>query len=380
MKPHLKPLVKQLLASRAVRVPGAAAADTLRASALPCPDGWFCLAFSDELKRGGVLTRPLAGAEVVLYRTGRGVLRAVRPQCPHLGAHLGVGGSVEGEELVCPFHRFAFAPDGTCVRTGYDMPPPKASLTPYPVCEANGSIYVWRHARGLPPQWEVPVFPMDERQPYSHDTFDLAGHPQDVIENAFDWGHLPALHGLKGLDIAGTPVAGVPTSTVTATARGTMMRGFNQSYTLTVIGLATIAARTVLPKDAGTLHVMLHATPTGPGRIQLRFGTKLELNGVPGFPGVGGKLGRAAALPAARLLSVVLQRVARVDTGADLLMWHHQEHVEHPRLARGDGPIGRYRQWAQQFYTAPQDGIVPASAARAAVSRAEEGGRVTADE
>ncbi|MFD0442877.1 hypothetical protein ACFQ10_10585 [Streptomyces indonesiensis] len=83
------------------------------------------------------------------------------------------------------------------MRTGYDKPPPKASLAQYPVCEANGSIYVWWHALGLPPQWEVPVFPMDDRQPYSHDTFDIAGHPQDVIENAFDWGHLPALHGLK---------------------------------------------------------------------------------------------------------------------------------------------------------------------------------------
>ncbi|MEU0925241.1 Rieske 2Fe-2S domain-containing protein [Streptomyces malaysiensis] len=369
MKPHLKPLVKQLLNARRVRLPGAAPADSLRTPSLPYPNGWFCLAFGDEVRPGSVTTRPLAGTEVVLYRTTRGVLRAVRPRCPHLGAHLGVGGSVEGEDLVCPFHRFAFDPGGTCVRTGYDKPPPKASLAQYPVCEANGSIYVWWHALGLPPQWEVPAFPMDDRQSFSHDTFDIAGHPQDVIENAFDWGHLPALHGLKGLDIEGTPVTGEPTSTVTATARGTMMRGFRQSYTLTVIGLATIAARTVLPKGAGTLHVMLHATPTGPGRIQLRFGTKLELNGIPGVPGT---VGRAAAMPVARLLSAVLQRVASVDTGADLLMWHYQEHVEHPKLAKGDGPIGRYRQWAQQFYTEPTGDLMPPRPPRAGASRSEE--------
>ncbi|MFJ1649483.1 Rieske 2Fe-2S domain-containing protein [Streptomyces sp. NPDC088258] len=369
MKPHLKPLVKQLLRSRQVGRFHPVPADTLHAPSRPYPNGWFCLAFSDEVRPGAVTTRPLAGAEVVLYRTAKGVLRAVRPQCPHLGAHLGVGGSVEGEDIVCPFHRFAFDPAGTCVRTGYDRPPPKASLAQYPVCEVNGSVYVWWHALGLPPRWEIPAFPMDDRQPYSHDTFDIAGHPQDVIENAFDWGHLPALHGLKGLDIEGAPVAGEQVSTVTATARGTMMRGLRQSYTLTVIGLATIAARTPLPRGAGNLYVMLHATATGPGRIQLRFGTKLELTGVPGVPD---RIGRAAAMPVARLLSSVLQRVASVDTGADLLMWHHQEHVEQPKLARGDGPIGRYRQWAKQFYTEPTDGFVPSRPPRTEVSGAEE--------
>ncbi|MFE3599689.1 Rieske 2Fe-2S domain-containing protein [Streptomyces sp. NPDC059142] len=369
MKPHLKPLVKQLLSSRAVGLPGAAPADTLHAPSRPYPNGWFCLAFSDELRRGSVTTRPLAGTEVVLYRTTRGLLRAVRPRCPHLGAHLGVGGSVEGEDIVCPFHRFAFDPAGVCVRTGYDRPPPKASLSQYPVCEVNGSIYVWWHALGVPPEWDVPALPMDERQPYSHDAFDIAGHPQDVIENAFDWGHLPALHGLKDLEIGGSPVTGEPVSTVTATARGTMMRGTRQSYTLTVIGLGTIAARTVLPGGAGNLYVMLHATATSPGRIQLRFGTKLELTGIPGVPE---RIGRVAALPAARLLSAVLQRVASVDTGADLLMWHHQEHVEHPKLAKGDGPIGRYRQWAQQFYTEPTGAPVPPLSSRTEAGRSEE--------
>ncbi|MFE5326234.1 Rieske 2Fe-2S domain-containing protein [Embleya sp. NPDC056575] len=347
MRPHVKPLVKGLLRARRVGTFGAAPADTLHAPTRPHPNGWFCLAFSDEVRPGAITTRALAGAEVVLYRTTKGVLRAVHPRCPHLGAHLGVGGSIEGEDIVCPFHRFAFDPAGTCVRSGYGLQPPKASLTPYPVCEANGSIYVWRHALGLPPQWRVPVLPMDDRQPYSHDTFDIAGHPQDVIENAFDWGHLPALHGLQDLDIDGKPMPGEPIATVTATARGTVMRGFRQSYTLTVIGLATIAARTVLPRGAGNLHVMLHATPTTPGRIHLRFGTKLELGRVPGLPE---SIARAATMPVARLGGSLIQRLASLDTGADLLMWNHQEHVEQPKLAKGDGPIGRYRLWAQQFY------------------------------
>ncbi len=368
MRPHLKPLVRQLLRAQKVGLPAATPANILHAPSRPYPNGWFCLAFTDEVRPGTVTTRQLADAEVVLYRTSGGVLRAVQPHCPHLGAHLGVGGSIEGEDIVCPFHRFAFDPAGTCVRTSYGELPPKASLGQYPVCEANGSVYVWWHALGLPPQWEVPGLPMDDQQPFSHDTFDIAGHPQDVIENAFDWGHLPALHGLKDLAIDGTPVSGEPISTVSATARGTVLRSARQSYTLTVIGLASIAAHTALPQNAGNLYVMLHATPTGPGRIQLRFGTKLELNAIAGLPD---RIGRMAATSAARPLSAFLQRVASVDTGADLLMWHYQKHVEQPRLAKGDGPIGRYRQWARQFYSEPEDGPGPWPTPRTEVSHSE---------
>ena len=61
------------------------------------PDGWFAVAFADELRPGQVLRRRFMGEDVVVYRTSGGVLRAVEPYCPHLGAHLGYGGRVEGE-------------------------------------------------------------------------------------------------------------------------------------------------------------------------------------------------------------------------------------------------------------------------------------------
>ena len=153
----MRSLVKQLLRNREIRRHTAAPADRLNPPTRPDPNGWFCVAFSDEVRPGAITTRPFMGGEVVVYRTPRGLLRAVRPRCPHLGAHLGVGGTLDGEEIVCPFHRFAFDPSGACVRTGYDLPPLKATLTQFPVCEANGSIYVWRHALGLAPQWQAPL-------------------------------------------------------------------------------------------------------------------------------------------------------------------------------------------------------------------------------
>ncbi|MFJ3216482.1 Rieske 2Fe-2S domain-containing protein [Kitasatospora sp. NPDC086801] len=86
---------------RCVVIPWTPAPRTAQATAprLPYPDGWFALAASHELKAGKVLTRRLMGEDVVLYRTASGAMRAVRPYCPHLGAHLGHGATAQGDNL-----------------------------------------------------------------------------------------------------------------------------------------------------------------------------------------------------------------------------------------------------------------------------------------
>ncbi|MFJ2865425.1 Rieske 2Fe-2S domain-containing protein [Kitasatospora sp. NPDC087314] len=67
------------------------------------PSGWFCVGRARDLPPGRVRTARLMGEDVVLYRTGPGAVRAVGPHCPHLGARFGAGGTVRGEDLVCPF-------------------------------------------------------------------------------------------------------------------------------------------------------------------------------------------------------------------------------------------------------------------------------------
>ncbi|MFF7026060.1 Rieske 2Fe-2S domain-containing protein [Streptomyces klenkii] len=149
----------------------------------PYPRGWFCIGFSREWKAGSVGTRRFMGGDAVVYRTRRGVLRVIRPYCPHLGAHLGAGGTVDGEYLVCPFHRFAFAPDGTCARTPYGTPP-KASLTLLPSREAYGIVWAWHSPDGAPPSRELPALPGPLVSPRAFRVTEEAGRPQDVTERA----------------------------------------------------------------------------------------------------------------------------------------------------------------------------------------------------
>lgn len=42
------------------------------------------------------------------------------------------------------------------------------------------------------------------------------------------------------------------------------------------------------------------------------------------------------------------------DVSQDFKIWENKVYVSQPALAKGDGPIGRYRQWAKQFYSERQ--------------------------
>ena len=91
--------------------------------------GWFLLMFSDELKLGQVVPMKRFDQELVLFRTESGEVKVLDAHCPHLGAHLGYGGKVDGEGIVCPFHAWKFDGSGKCVEIPYAKRiPPKASI------------------------------------------------------------------------------------------------------------------------------------------------------------------------------------------------------------------------------------------------------------
>ena len=65
------------------------------------PTGWFALAASHEVAPGAVKPLHNFGIDLVLFRTESGQVVVTDPYCPHLGAHLGYGGRVEGETIRC---------------------------------------------------------------------------------------------------------------------------------------------------------------------------------------------------------------------------------------------------------------------------------------
>jgi len=310
----------------------------------PYPDGWFAVAFADELKSGHLLRRRFMGEELVVYRTRGGVVRVVEPYCPHLGAHLGVGGWIEGEDIVCPFHHFAFDTDGRCVRTGYSTRPPAVRLAQREVREVNNAILVWHHAGGAPPAWEVPAQPARGFGPPFRQFATLVDHPQEVVENAIDTGHIGALHGYHNPRVRRPFETAGPSFTIAAAADRVfpMLGRVEIVFDIVVHGLGHIWVDAAIPRLRAAAVFQAMATPIDPLHVDIRFGVSLR---------VGSDPDRASAQMLSRALTRGLGPALKHDLWQDFPIWEHKIYLEQPRLAKGDGPIRAYRRWAEQFYS-----------------------------
>ena len=86
----------------------------------PVPNGWFIVARSDELRPGDVRPLHYFERDLVVYRSESGEPHVLDAHCTHLGAHLAVGGKVEGNCIRCPFHGWKFdGADGSCAEIPY---------------------------------------------------------------------------------------------------------------------------------------------------------------------------------------------------------------------------------------------------------------------
>src|SRR4051812_45876125 len=93
---------------RAVLLQDAPAELPYRYPMSPYPTGWYLLAESGSVQPGDVVPLRYFGKDLVLFRTDAGEAVVLDAHCPHLGAHLGHGGTVEGEAIRCPFHSWRF--------------------------------------------------------------------------------------------------------------------------------------------------------------------------------------------------------------------------------------------------------------------------------
>lgn len=310
---------------------------------LPYPNGWFTIAFSADVPPGQVLRRRFMGEDVVVYRTRQGKIRVVHPYCPHLGAHLGFGGRVDGEDLVCPFHNFAYDPDGICIRTGYGTLPPKANLSHWPAREVNGVIMVWNHAKGVVPSWEIPTIPTQDFPPPAKHSTIIIDHPQEVVENSIDIGHFGAVHGTSNARIT-RPMSldGPRLSIGTAVDRVVPLFGkFDVEFDVEAHGLGYVYVLAYMRQVNLSALVQIMPTPLDPCRIETRFTASARI----------GSPGNRTSKYTSWLVTQFFAKPSWKGAGQDAPIWRNKVYLRHPRLAPGDGPIMRFRRWAEQFYS-----------------------------
>ena len=314
------------------------------------PFGWFFVAYSGELKPGDVQPLHYFGRDLVLYRTESGRAALVDAYCPHLGAHLGHGGRVAGESIVCPFHNWRFDTQGACVEIPYaTIIPPRARragcLPSYPVVERNQVIWAWHHPSGELPQFEViehPEVGAEGWAPLECYKWRFASNPQEIAENGVDVAHFLAVHKMDAVPEGKTTYDGHVRRSIaegTRTARRadgtqlqyvsrveTLQNGAGQKYTR-LTGLTEVL-------------LMVLATPVEADDVELRFAFTHH-----------------AVLPGSPQEAAIRQAIAAIigQTGVagDIPIWHHKIHRTRPLLCHADGPIMQFRTYFQQFYADP---------------------------
>jgi nitrite reductase/ring-hydroxylating ferredoxin subunit len=318
----------------------------------PFPIGWFCVAFSDELRAGEIVSRVRFGHDVVLYRELDGTPVMLDAHCPHMGAHLGRGGTLDGGCVRCPMHGFRFDGAGACVSTPYgSRPPPSARLRTWPMREQHGVILAYYDPSGHLPEWEVPELELDGWTPLRKTTWTLRSHPQETSENSVDFGHFAEVHGysqprlLAGPDVDGPHLVARYSFVRAPGVLRPLARELEIEFTARVHGLGySLVTARIEPLGLTTRHFVL-PTPTDGERIELRVAMS-----------IGPPSGRARALPRAAWALVTEAigpfafREFCADVRADFRIWENKKYVERPLLAKGDGPIPIYRRWCRQFY------------------------------
>ena len=175
-----------------------------RYAMLQIPFGWYVVDYSNELKPGDVKAVRYFAQDQVLFRTESGEVSMLDAYCPHLGAHLGHGGIINGECIECPFHAWRWKTDGKIGEIPYAKNiPPKAKETKiftYPTVEKNNLVYAWYHPNGEEPHYEVETYP-EISDPEWGDEFEkfeyrIKCHIQDMAENAVDAAHFMYVHGV----------------------------------------------------------------------------------------------------------------------------------------------------------------------------------------
>jgi nitrite reductase/ring-hydroxylating ferredoxin subunit len=330
--------------SRAPKPVSMIEARQLRNAPPPYPFGWFVVALRRELPEGEVLTRQFMDREIVIYRTESGVVCAIEAYCPHLGAHLGHGGKVLGEELRCPLHRFRYSVNGSCAYSPTGTPPPAARLGLLEVREIHGAIFVWHGPAGQVP-WEIEPLDGDDSDWHAlgNSVRRVHNHPQELAENAIDITHLSALHEFGNVQAVGSPTFDGPRlrARYTLTQPTPWKSGVDVEMLIRVDGLGF--AVNEVEVGSWSLRLFGFTTPVGERETTHYLCVSVRKRG----RNLAGKaLWRCIEKAAGPFILHGMVSQVKQDES----IWNYKKYLRRPAVAEGDGPIHAYRKWASQFY------------------------------
>ena len=160
------------------------------------PDYWYPVEYDAKIKRGAVMEVKFWGRSIALFRGQDGQLRAIENRCAHRQLKLSLG-TVEGCNLVCPYHGWCYDGDGKVVDIAHDLfgkPMPQFRVGHYPVQVRYGLVWIFpgdpqlASTRRLP---EIPEIEAPRAARWGCVPVDLLcrGHHSMIIDNVSDFTH-----------------------------------------------------------------------------------------------------------------------------------------------------------------------------------------------
>jgi nitrite reductase/ring-hydroxylating ferredoxin subunit len=317
--------------------------------------GWFCIGLDAELPPGAVRSLRRFGRDLVLFRLDDGTPSLLPAFCPHMGGHLGAG-CVEDGALRCPFHRFRFGADGACKGFGHGYsgePGDKLRLRPLPLQVRDGFLLAWNDAHGRAPFIELPTRDSVGFSPIVSRSWTVRTHPQETGEGSVDLGHLSAVHLYDDVEeikpiLFDGPYLRAAYRAIRRVAPGMRGQTMTIEFRPALHGLGFSTVDVDVPDRGLHQRMWVLATPIDQESSDYRVAFSMRAPEDPKLISVG-----LALLPrfvARTLIADMTWKAFVHDVELDFPIWENKAYVHPPRLARGDGPIARFRQWATQFY------------------------------
>ena len=301
----------------------------------PVPFGWYSAGYDDELPAGTVTARRLCGRDLIVWRGEDGTAHVMDAYCPHLGAHLGVGGGVRDGTVVCPFHGWAFDGDGRNVDIPYSSRTnARARIRTYPTVERNHMVLFWYHPDPtVEPMWEIPEIPALADGYAVRYRWEVDAPWQVIAENSVDAAHFQFVHGLVQPGEIVEASFDFPVRRQKIVNRYNTKQGPYEGWQETVTygpGFGTTQFHIF-----GDAHLIASLVPIERDRTLARFAWVYGDD------------------PASQATGPRFADEVERQFEQDIPIWEAMRYEERPALASSEGAITKFRAWAARFYAEP---------------------------
>ncbi|HEX2579753.1 MAG TPA: Rieske 2Fe-2S domain-containing protein [Rhabdochlamydiaceae bacterium] len=320
------------------------------------PNGWYAVCTLEDLRKQKVFPIKSLGRDMVAFQTESGAISVLDAHCPHQGAHLGYGGTIKGETIECPFHKWGFDRSGKCQHVPYAKCAPKgkkSQLHAYPTIERLGMVVIYYSEDYSAPTWEIPQFSDDLQGNWTKIDYSemiIKTHIQELPENGIDTQHFEPVHRSEENSIEldeNQPFGPQLIFALNLVYPGGGIGRFGKRVPVRVQwrynGLSILDNYVTLRDYPMQLRQYFFFTPLDEERVRLQMGLCINKDKI--------KLPSFLRYFVIKLIEKGNKKILLGNFEEDRAIWENKIYRAPPILCSEDGPITHYRRWAKQFYS-----------------------------